>query len=73
MDINRFTQEAVVRARPLKRVIQREVQDPLALLRGEFEGDTVRVDVRDGKVVSEGSGPGLVDAVAEATTAADAT
>jgi ATP-dependent Clp protease ATP-binding subunit ClpB len=33
---------------------QREVQDPLALaiLRGEFrEGDTVRVDVRDGRVV----------------------
>jgi ATP-dependent Clp protease ATP-binding subunit ClpB len=38
-------------ARPLKRVIQREVQDllALALLRGTFhEGDTVRVDLRDG-------------------------
>jgi ATP-dependent Clp protease ATP-binding subunit ClpB len=38
-------------ARPLKRVIQRQVQDPLALrlLRGEFhEGDRVRVDARDG-------------------------
>jgi ATP-dependent Clp protease ATP-binding subunit ClpA len=35
-------------------VIQREVQDPLALalLRGELgEGDTVRVDARDGRIV----------------------
>ncbi len=42
--------------RTLKRVIQREVQDPLALalLHGEFkEGDTVRVDARDGAVVFE--------------------
>ena len=34
-------------ARPLKRAIQRELQDPLALriLSGEFsEGDTIRVD-----------------------------
>ncbi len=48
--------DPVFGARPLKRVIQREVQDPLALaiLRGEFrEGDTVRVDVRDGRVVFE--------------------
>jgi len=40
--------DPVYGARPLKRVIQREVQDPLALalLRGEFsEGDAVRVDV----------------------------
>ncbi len=46
--------DPVYGARPLKRVIQREVQDPLALalLRGEFnEGDTVRVDVRDGAIV----------------------
>jgi ATP-dependent Clp protease ATP-binding subunit ClpB len=38
-------------ARPLKRVIQREVQDPLALrlLSGETrDGDTVEVDARDG-------------------------
>ncbi|MBN1139818.1 MAG: ATP-dependent chaperone ClpB [Anaerolineae bacterium] len=38
-------------ARPLKRAIQRDVQDPLALhlLRGEIrEGDRIRVDVRDG-------------------------
>jgi len=36
-------------ARPLKRAIQRELQDPLALkiLQGDFrEGDTVRVDVQ---------------------------
>jgi ATP-dependent Clp protease ATP-binding subunit ClpB len=48
--------DPVYGARPLKRVIQREVQDPLALalLRGEFaEGDTVRVDVRDKQVVFE--------------------
>jgi ATP-dependent Clp protease ATP-binding subunit ClpB len=41
-------------ARPLKRAIQRLVENPLALrlLEGEFdEGDTVRVDVDDGEVV----------------------
>ncbi len=46
--------DPVFGARPLKRMIQREVQDPLALaiLRGEFrEGDTVRVDARNGRVV----------------------
>jgi ATP-dependent Clp protease ATP-binding subunit ClpB len=40
--------DPVYGARPLKRVIQRELQDPLALslLQGEFgEGDTVRVDL----------------------------
>jgi len=45
--------DPVYGARPLKRVIQREVQDPLALalLRGEFsEGDTVWVDARDGEI-----------------------
>jgi ATP-dependent Clp protease ATP-binding subunit ClpB len=48
--------DPVYGARPLKRVIQREVQDPLAmaLLRGEFaEGDAVQVDVRDGQIVFE--------------------
>jgi ATP-dependent Clp protease ATP-binding subunit ClpB len=43
-------------ARPLKRVIQRSVQDPLALrlLQGDFaEGDRVRVDARDGHLVFE--------------------
>ena len=41
-------------ARPLKRAIQRLVENPLssALLRGEFEeGDTIKVDVADGAVV----------------------
>jgi ATP-dependent Clp protease ATP-binding subunit ClpB len=43
-------------ARPLKRVIQRDVQDPLALhlLKGEIrEGDRVRVDARDGHLTFE--------------------
>jgi ATP-dependent Clp protease ATP-binding subunit ClpB len=37
-------------ARPLKRAIQRELQDPLALkiLQGEFhEGDTIRVEAQE--------------------------
>ncbi len=41
-------------ARPLRRVIQREVGDPLALalLEGRYsEGDTVRVEVEDDKLV----------------------
>jgi ATP-dependent Clp protease ATP-binding subunit ClpB len=41
-------------ARPLKRAIQRLVENPLALrlLEGEFgEGDTVQVDVEDGELV----------------------
>ncbi|MEA3340892.1 MAG: hypothetical protein U9R15_13090, partial [Chloroflexota bacterium] len=48
--------DPVYGARPLKRVIQREVQDPLALalLRGEFaEGSVVRVDFRDGRIEFE--------------------
>jgi ATP-dependent Clp protease ATP-binding subunit ClpB len=48
--------DPVYGARPLKRAIQRELQDPLALavLEGRFgEGDTVRVDVRDGKLAFE--------------------
>jgi ATP-dependent Clp protease ATP-binding subunit ClpB len=43
-------------ARPLKRAIQRLVENPLALrlLEGDFEeGDTVRVDVEDGELVFE--------------------
>ncbi len=43
-------------ARPLKRVIQRELQDPLALrlLQGDFkDGDHIRVDFKDGKLVFE--------------------
>src|SRR3954471_6658445 len=41
-------------ARPLKRAIQRLLENPLALrlLEGEFaEGDTVRVDAREGELV----------------------
>jgi ATP-dependent Clp protease ATP-binding subunit ClpB len=43
-------------ARPLKRAIQRLLENPLAreLLEGTFaEGDTVRVDARDGELVFE--------------------
>jgi ATP-dependent Clp protease ATP-binding subunit ClpB len=43
-------------ARPLKRALQRLVENPLALrlLEGEFgDGDTVRVDARDGELVFE--------------------
>src|SRR5205814_4164390 len=48
-------------ARPLKRVIQKRLVDPLAraILQGEFrEGDTVRADARDGDIVGEGRGRG---------------
>ena len=43
-------------ARPLKRVIQKRLVDPLAIaiLDGTFrEGDTVRADARDGEIVLE--------------------
>ena len=43
-------------ARPLKRVIQKRLVDPLALaiLEGRFvPGDTVRVDAADGELVFE--------------------
>ncbi len=46
--------DPVYGARPLKRVIQRQIQDPLALrlLQGEFkEGDRIAVDVQDGGFV----------------------
>ncbi len=45
--------DPVYGARPLKRVIQRELQDPLAMaiLQGQFhEGDTIRVYVEDGRL-----------------------
>jgi ATP-dependent Clp protease ATP-binding subunit ClpB len=45
-------------ARPLKRAIQRELQDPLALkiLSSEFcEGDTIRVE-RDGETLKFSAG-----------------
>jgi ATP-dependent Clp protease ATP-binding subunit ClpB len=43
-------------ARPLKRTIQREILDPLAMrvLQGDFvEGDTVRIDAPGGEIVFE--------------------
>jgi ATP-dependent Clp protease ATP-binding subunit ClpB len=48
--------DPVYGARPLKRTIQRELQDPLAMkiLQGEVgEGDEVRVDLRGGQLVFE--------------------
>ncbi len=48
--------DPVYGARPLKRVIQRRLQNQLALamLEGRFaEGDTVRIDYRDGEYVFE--------------------
>jgi ATP-dependent Clp protease ATP-binding subunit ClpB len=47
-------------ARPLKRALQRLVENPLALrlLEGDFaEGDTVRVDSHDGELVFEKAEP----------------
>jgi ATP-dependent Clp protease ATP-binding subunit ClpB len=46
-------------ARPLKRALQRLVENPLAmrLLEGDFaEGDMVLVDARDGELVFEKAG-----------------
>ena len=46
-------------ARPLKRALQRLVENPLALrlLEGDFaEGDTIRVDAQDGELVFERTG-----------------
>ena len=46
-------------ARPLKRLIQRRLQDPIAMaiLEGRFrDGDTVRIDVHDGALAIEGAG-----------------
>ena len=50
--------DPVYGARPLKRVIQKEVQNPLAekLLNGDVkDGDTVRLSVRDGKLTINGT------------------
>jgi ATP-dependent Clp protease ATP-binding subunit ClpB len=49
--------DAAYGARPLKRVIQRHVQDPLAeqiLAGGVKDGDAVRVSVRDGELTING-------------------
>jgi ATP-dependent Clp protease ATP-binding subunit ClpB len=46
--------DPVYGARPLKRVLQRELADPIAtaILEGRFgEGDTVKVSVQDGELV----------------------
>jgi ATP-dependent Clp protease ATP-binding subunit ClpB len=51
--------DPVYGARPLKRVIQRDVLNPLSLklLQGEFrDGDVIRVDVHDGVLKFEKSG-----------------
>jgi ATP-dependent Clp protease ATP-binding subunit ClpB len=50
--------DPVYGARPLKRVIQRELQNPLAtmLLSGTIkDGDTVDVSVRDGQLIVNGN------------------
>ena len=55
-------------ARPLKRVIQRRIQDPIAMaiLEGRFsEGDTIVVDAKDGQIVISGAEPSPSPAVAE--------
>ena len=58
-------------ARPLKRAIQRLVQDPLAekILAGEVgDGDTVVVDVADGRIVLRGEAPATSTAPAGAAS-----
>jgi ATP-dependent Clp protease ATP-binding subunit ClpB len=53
-------------ARPLKRAIQRLVENPLALrlLEGDFgDGDTIRVDAADGELVFERAGNRAVTSV----------
>jgi ATP-dependent Clp protease ATP-binding subunit ClpB len=62
--------DPVYGARPLKRTIQRELQDPLALrlLEGDFkEGDRIEVDFGDGKLTLE---PAAAEAGAPPTAAA---
>ncbi len=59
--------DPVYGARPLKRAIQRLVQDPLAmlLLEGKFaDGDSVEVDAQDGKFSFEKAKAGKADSVA---------
>ena len=59
--------DPVYGARPLKRAIQRLVQDPLAmlLLEGRFsDGDAVKVDVQDGKLSFERAKAGEAASVA---------
>jgi ATP-dependent Clp protease ATP-binding subunit ClpB len=52
--------DRVFGARPLKRVIQRDILNPLAveLLEGRFkEGDTIEVDEKKGRLIFKPSGP----------------
>jgi ATP-dependent Clp protease ATP-binding subunit ClpB len=54
--------DPVYGARPLKRVIQRNLQDPLALmiLEGRIrEGDPVRVDAGESGLLINGAAPAL--------------
>ena len=56
-------------ARPLKRVIQRRLQDPIAMaiLEGRFnEGDSVDVDASDGQITIARGEPTPADALTEA-------
>jgi ATP-dependent Clp protease ATP-binding subunit ClpA len=60
-------------ARPLRRAIQRLVENPLArrILAGEFHaGQTVRIDLRDGELVFEAVEPSSPDAAEPATAGA---
>jgi ATP-dependent Clp protease ATP-binding subunit ClpB len=53
-------------ARPLKRVIQRRLQDPIAMaiLEGQYsDGDTVDVDVTGGELSITRAAPAAVEAV----------
>jgi ATP-dependent Clp protease ATP-binding subunit ClpB len=55
-------------ARPLKRVIQRRLQDPIAMaiLEGRFsEGDTVVVDAKDGQITIGAAEPSTPSTVVE--------
>jgi len=63
-------------ARPLRRAIQRLVENPLAkrILAGEFgAGSTVRIDLRDGALAFEADGAARTEAAPEATEVAEGT
>ncbi|MDO8426335.1 MAG: hypothetical protein Q7T24_02330, partial [Deltaproteobacteria bacterium] len=58
-------------ARSLKRLLQREVQDALAMkfLEGEFkEGETMAIDCEDGKLTFKKSAPATVGEAEEKLT-----
>ncbi|MFQ5669030.1 MAG: ATP-dependent chaperone ClpB [Acidobacteriota bacterium] len=73
--IARVGHDPVYGARPLKRILKRQVADTLAceILEGRIQaGDRVRVDLRDGRLIcepvrsrrGEGTGPGMVKSIA---------